>query len=138
MIAQKKGSGGYTTGTRRLLVGFFLEGCYYLHQSRDALSPVCGIFTNAQVFIMNLNKFLKTKMAPKNTFFTGLFSHYISLSSDWFKTFLILQEALNQNPRMNIKSSENNPSYGKPITCHHLPVTCHLSPDHHSLQLNML
>ena len=27
-----------------LIAGFFLYRCYYLHWSRDALSPVCGIF----------------------------------------------------------------------------------------------
>ena len=28
-----------------LLAGFFWYRCYYLHLSRDSLSPVCGIFT---------------------------------------------------------------------------------------------
>ena len=27
-----------------LLAGFFWYRCYYLHRSRDALSPICGIF----------------------------------------------------------------------------------------------
>ena len=40
----QQGSGGYTTIIRRLLAGFFWYRCYYPHRSRDALSPICGLF----------------------------------------------------------------------------------------------
>ena len=38
------GSQGYTTRISRLLAGFCWYWCYYPHRSRDALSPVSGIF----------------------------------------------------------------------------------------------
>ena len=42
-----------------LLAGFFWYRCYYQHRSRDALSPVCGIFygrkegNNMTMFLIN-------------------------------------------------------------------------------------
>ena len=41
IAAQKKKS---FSANFALLVGFFWYWCYYPHRSRDALSPVCGIF----------------------------------------------------------------------------------------------
>ena len=58
----QQGSEGYITRIRRLynkgqeviqqssrgfLAGFFWYQCYYLHQSRNALSPICWIFVSA-------------------------------------------------------------------------------------------
>ena len=53
----QQGSAGHTTRIRRLynkdqeVVSriFFLYRCYYPHRSRDALSPVCGIFKQSIV-----------------------------------------------------------------------------------------
>ena len=42
----------------RLSAGFFLYRCYYPHRSRDALHPVCGIFSKYSVIpIFSCNTF---------------------------------------------------------------------------------
>ena len=53
----QQGLGGYTTRIRSLLSG--LSG--YPHQSRDALSPVCGIFV---FMIKNQNSLVCIHICP--------------------------------------------------------------------------
>ena len=62
----QQGSGGYITRIRKLLAGYVWYRCYHLHQSRDALSPVCGIFLRG------------TNQSRKENFKTFFSSSYIS------------------------------------------------------------
>ena len=45
-----------------LLAGFFWYWCYYPHRSRDALSPVCGIFLTIYLRFMKLFMILSLLM----------------------------------------------------------------------------
>ena len=47
-----------------LLAGFLWYRCYYPHRSREALSPVCGIFS----FILGQNKKFSQKRSPTQKF----------------------------------------------------------------------
>ena len=44
-----------------LLAGFIWYRCYYLHQLRDALSPLCGIFCHKIHYVKNVQEVLNVE-----------------------------------------------------------------------------